>query len=155
MAKGNEYEVVRTRTVAAKPDEVFELIADFHRWRDWSPWEDVDPELTRTYSGAEKGVGAVYEWSGNRKAGQGRMEITKAEEPSQVVVAVQFIKPFKSTSTSRFELAEDPDGTLVTWRMTGAKTLATKIMGVFKSMDDFIGADYDTGLARLADAVKK
>ena len=46
-----------------------------HQWTRWSPWEDVDPDLHRAYSGAEEGVGAVYAWSGNRKAGAGRMEI--------------------------------------------------------------------------------
>ena len=69
------YSVTRTTTVDAPAHEVHALIDDFHAWTQWSPWEDLDPELQRTYSGSERGVGAVYQWSGNRKADQGRMEI--------------------------------------------------------------------------------
>jgi hypothetical protein len=33
--------------------------------------------------------------------------------------------------------------------MTGQRTLITKAMGVFKSMDKFLGPDFEKGLARL------
>jgi uncharacterized protein YndB with AHSA1/START domain len=150
----NEYEVIRRATIAAPPQVVFDLIVDFHRWTEWSPWEDLDPALQRTFSGAESGVGAVYEWSGNRKAGQGRMEIKEADAPSLVVVALQFIKPFKASSTSRFELEASDDSTDVTWRMVGQKTFVTKVMGVFKSMDKLIGPDFEKGLEQLTGAAQ-
>ena len=35
--------------------------------------------------------------------------------------------------------------------MTGPKTLATKVMGLFSSMDKMIGPDFEKGLARLKD----
>ena len=144
------YEVVRTRTIDAPSAVIHDLIADFHEWTRWSPWEDLDPDLQRTFSGADRGVGAVYEWSGNRKAGQGRMEVI-GDEPLEVVVAVDFIKPFKSSSTATFVLTPAGSGTEVTWRMVGPKTLATKVMGIFKSMDSLIGPDFEKSLARLRD----
>ena len=155
MPGKDEYEVTRTGTVAAAPQVVFDLIADFHRWTEWSPWEDIDPALQRTYSGAEAGVGAAYEWSGNRKAGQGRMEITGVEAPSRVVIALQFLKPFKARNTTTFELEGSGNDTTVTWRMVGTKTIATRIMGIFMSMDKMVGTDFEKGLGRLADAVKR
>jgi uncharacterized protein YndB with AHSA1/START domain len=153
-AKKNEFEVVRVGTVAAAPRVVFDLIADFHRWTEWSPWEDADPELQRTYSGAESGVGAIYEWSGNRKAGQGRMEITRADAPSLIQLSLQFLNPFKSTNTTTFTLEPSGDGTQVTWRMVGPKKLFTRIMEVFTSMDKMIGPDFEKGLTRLAEAAR-
>ena len=71
------------------PARIYDQIANFHNWTNWSPWETVDPELKRT-SGAESGIGAVYGWSGNRKAGQGRMAITDATEPSSVQIDLVF-----------------------------------------------------------------
>jgi uncharacterized protein YndB with AHSA1/START domain len=150
----NEYEVVRRATVEATPQVVFDLIVDFHRWSVWSPWEDIDPDLERTFSGPASGVGAVYEWSGNRKAGKGRMEITEADAPSRVVVALQFLKPFKSSNVTTFELAANGAGTDVTWRMVGPKTFMTKVMGIFTSMDKMIGPDFEKGLTRLAAAAR-
>jgi uncharacterized protein YndB with AHSA1/START domain len=153
-ASKNEFEVVRDAMIPAPRAKVYDLLADFHRWREWSPWEDVDPELQRTYSGATSGVGAVYEWDGNRKAGQGRMEITSADVPSRLQIALQFLKPFKSSNTTTFVLDERDGGTHVTWRMVGPKTFMTRVMGIFASMDKMVGGDFEKGLARLSDAAK-
>lgn len=155
MANANEYEVVRSATVAAPAQEVFALVADFHRWTEWSPWEGLDPAMERTHSGAPSGAGAVYEWKGNRKAGEGRMEITSATAPSQVVIALQFLKPFKSSSTTTFDLTESGGTTQVAWRMVGPKTFALRIMGIFKSMDKMVGPDFEKGLAQLATAAQR
>lgn len=155
MADTSEYEVRRQATVAAPAQKVFDLINDFHHWTEWSPWEGLDPDLQRTYSGAASGTGAVYEWSGNRKAGQGRMEITSATAPSRVVIALQFLKPFKSSSTTTFDLTESGGATQVTWRMVGPKTMALRIMGIFKSMDKMVGPDFEKGLAQLATAAQR
>lgn len=151
MSGSDTYEVVRAAEVAAPASTVHDLIADFHEWTRWSPWEDVDPALQRTYSGPDRGPGAVYEWKGNRKAGQGRMEIT-ADRPHEVVVAIDFLKPFKSRSTATFALAEDDGTTQVTWTMVGPRTFVTKVMGLFTSMDKMIGPDFEKGLARLSAA---
>jgi hypothetical protein len=148
------YTVERTVTIRARAEEVYPHIADFHRWTAWSPWEDMDPDLRRDYSGPESGTGAVYTWSGNRKAGEGRMEITGTDEPNRVAIALQFVKPFRSSSETVFLVEPDGDGTTVTWRMTGPSTLMTKVMGLFTSMDSMIGPDFEKGLDRLRDTVE-
>jgi uncharacterized protein YndB with AHSA1/START domain len=152
VAGKGEFEVKREATVSASRAAVYALLVDFHKWREWSPWEDIDPALSRTYSGPDAGVGAVYEWVGNRKAGAGRMEITDAVEPSKVQIALQFIKPFKSSNTTTFELVERDGDTHVTWRMVGPKTFMVRFMGVFMSMDKMVGKDFEKGLTRLRDA---
>ncbi len=146
---GDTYTVERSTTIAAPPEAVYAAIIDFHEWPAWSPWEELDPRMHRTYSGEASGVGSVYEWKGNRKAGEGRMEITEAEAPSRIRVTVEFLKPFKSSSVSTFTLVPVDGGTEVTWTMVGPKTFMTKVMGIFKSMDAMIGKDFEKGLARL------
>ena len=149
------YTVTRSTTIDAPPERVYEQIVDFHNWTRWSPWEDLDPDLQRTYSGSESGKGAAYAWSGNRKVGQGRMEITEATEPSTVRIDLAFLKPFKAQSEAAFAIVPDGTGSRVTWVIDGQKTLMTKVMGVFKSMDSMIGPDLDKGLARLKGATEK
>ena len=149
------YTVQRSATIAAPPERVYEQIVDFHRWTAWSPWEDVDPELRRDYSGPESGTGATYAWSGNRKAGQGRMTITEATEPSRVRIDLLFEKPFKARNDTDFHIEPDGTGSRVTWTMTGRKTLMTKLMGIVKSMDSLIGPDFEKGLARLRTATEQ
>jgi uncharacterized protein YndB with AHSA1/START domain len=143
------YTVERSLTIQAPPERVYEQIADFHNWRNWSPWEDVDPQLERTYSGADSGTGAVYEWSGNRKAGRGRMEITEATEPTHVHVDLRFEKPFKAENPTDFRIDPDAGGSRVTWTMTGKKTFMIKAMNTFMKFDNMLGKDFEKGLERL------
>jgi len=149
------YTVQRSTTINASPEQVYAQVADFHNWPGWSPWEEIDPAMQRTYSGAESGTGAAYAWSGNRKAGQGRMEITDAVEPSKVEINLVFEKPFKAQNVTVFAIQPDGSGSRVDWTMTGQKTFATRVMGVFKSMDQMIGPDFEKGLAQLKASAEK
>ena len=49
------FEVSRSETINAEPARIHALIDDFHEWTAWSPWEDVDPALQRTYTGPDPG----------------------------------------------------------------------------------------------------
>lgn len=143
------YTVQRSRRIDASPERIYHHIIDFSRWADWSPWEEMDPNMSKTYSGAESGVGSHYSWSGNRKVGEGSMEITDAKENSTVQIALEFLKPFKASNTTVFTLEPRDGATDVTWAMTGDKTLLTRIIGVFRSMDSMVGPDFEKGLDHL------
>lgn len=143
------FTVQRSASIDAPPARIYDQIADFHNWTTWSPWENLDPELKRTHSGASSGAGAAYAWSGNRKVGQGRMEITGVTEPSMVQIDLVFEKPWKAQSDTVFSIEPEGSGSRVTWSMTSRKTLMTKAMGIFKSMDKMVGPDFEKGLAQL------
>jgi hypothetical protein len=149
------YTVQRSTTIEAPPARVYEQLADFHNWVNWSPWEEIDPALRRTYSGAGSGTGAAYAWSGNRKAGQGRMEITEAIEPSKVQIELFFEKPFKARNETVFSVRPEGKGSVVTWTMIGKRTLMTRVMGIFVSMEKFLGPDFEKGLAKLKTTAEK
>ncbi|NKY30941.1 SRPBCC family protein [Nocardia gamkensis] len=146
-----EFEVVRSAVVTAEPARVHRLINDFHKWVEWSPWEDLDPQLQRSYSGADSGVGARYAWSGNRKAGAGSMEIIGSAD-REIGVRLDFLKPMKATNMVTFILEPVETGTEVTWRMTGRQTGLMGVIGKFIPMDRFVGRDFEKGLARLQQA---
>jgi uncharacterized protein YndB with AHSA1/START domain len=143
------YTVERSAVIPARPQRVFDLVAGFHEWRRWSPWEDVDPSMSRTYSGADAGIGAVYEWSGNRKAGRGRMEIVEAAAPSHVAIALDFVKPLRSSNTTTFTFTPEGDGTRVLWSMTGPRPLLMRVFGFLFDMEKLVGRDFEKGLTRL------
>lgn len=148
------YTVTRSITVAAPPERVFEQVVNFRHWVRWSPWEDLDPALNRRYSGPDSGAGAGYQWSGNRRAGQGQMEITEAVEPTQVRIDLRFEKPWKAHNVTVFTISPTDSGSHVTWSMTGTRTFLTKVMGLVKSMDSMMGPDFEKGLVRLRDTVE-
>ncbi|MFD3743784.1 SRPBCC family protein [Nocardia sp. NPDC058633] len=142
------FEVTRRTVIAAEPARIRALIDNFHQWRLWSPWEDADPQLARTYTGPESGVGARYAWRGNRKAGAGVMEIKAAAE-REIGVELTFEKPFKATNFVTFTFVPVHGGTDVTWKMTGTHSGLMGVLGKVFPIDSFIGKDFDKGLARL------
>ena len=143
------FSVRRTTAIDAPTSAVYVELVDFRRWESWSPWEGLDPDQRRTYSGADSGVGSKYGWVGNRKVGAGSMEIVSAVQDSSVEIRLEFLKPFKATNTVLIELTEDDGSTAVSWTMTGAKTLMTKIMCVFWPMEKVVCGDFERGLAQL------
>jgi hypothetical protein len=150
-----DFEVVRGTTIAAPRERVHGLIDDFHAWREWSPWEDVDPNLKRDYSGAESGAGAMYAWEGNRKAGKGSMEILSST-PEQTEVRLVFEKPWKATNQVIFELTPSGEAaTEVTWRMRGRTTGFAALFGRIVTMDRLVGKDFEKGLAQMKAAAER
>ena len=145
--------VERRVTVDAPAAAVHDLVDDFHQWPKWSPWEDIDPDMERTFTGSERGVGARYAWSGNRKAGAGSMEIT-GSTPERIDLALHFTKPFRADNVLHYSFLERPDGTEVVWQMTGEHTGLMRVLGKVMSMEKMVGPDFEKGLARLKAAVE-
>jgi hypothetical protein len=139
----------RSASIKATPQKIFPLIDDFHRWKDWSPWEKLDPALQRTYSGAPSGKGAIYEWQGSKKVGSGRMEITDSRPATKVLIKLDFISPFEAHNTAEFTLTPQGGATQVTWAMYGPSPFMPRLMSVFMNMEKMLGKSFDEGLASL------
>jgi uncharacterized protein YndB with AHSA1/START domain len=154
-AKPDTFSVQRGATMKAPPEKIFSLINDFHQWGKWSPWENRDPAMTRSFSGAESGRGAVYAWEGNKNVGSGRMEILDASTPSKITIKLDFFKPFEAHNTAEFTMLPHADATSVNWVMHGPAPFMSKMMQVFMNMDRMIGRDFEAGLANLKGLAEK
>ena len=153
--KPDTFQVQRAISIRAPADRIFPLINDFHQWRSWSPYEDRDPALKRTYGGADSGKGAVYAWDGNKNVGSGRMEILETSVPSRILIKLDFFKPFEGHNTAEFTMLPQGDATHLTWTMTGPAVFLSKVMQVFMNLDRMIGRDFETGLANLKKLTEK
>jgi uncharacterized protein YndB with AHSA1/START domain len=147
--KPDTFRVERSILIDAPPGDIYAEIEDFRRWRAWSPYEDRDPNLARSYSGAEKGVGAVYGWEGDSSVGSGRMEILETSPASQIVIALDFLKPMEAHNMAFFTMTPEAGATRLTWAMEGPSNLMFKFMGIFIDMDAMIGTDFEAGLAKM------
>lgn len=145
----DRFRIERATTIGAPPESIFPLIADFHRWRTWSPYEDRDPAMQRTYNGAPNGPGAIYAWDGNKQIGSGRMEITEATPSTRIAIKLEFFKPFKANNTAEFSFEPTTTGTRVIWAMHGTSPFMSKLMGLVFDMDKLVGKDFEVGLQKL------
>ena len=147
--KPNTFRYEREATFNVPPEKIFPVLNDFHQWQIWSPWEKLDPNMTRTHSGNEAGVGAIYSWEGNKKVGEGRMEILESHPSSKLIIKLDFIKPFQASNISEFHLKPTGTGTHIIWAMHGAQPFMSKLMCTLINLDKLIGKDFETGLNNL------
>ena len=143
------FRVERSISINAPAQTVYAQLEDFHNWPAWSPWEHLDPAMKRSMSGSASGVGAVYEWNGNDKVGQGRMTITDAKTGEEIGIKLEFMKPFQATNVTTFLLSPEATGTRVLWAMEGRNNFVAKAMCIFMPMDKMVGGDFERGLATL------
>jgi hypothetical protein len=153
--KPGAFRVERTITIHAPAEKIFPFVNDYHNWPAWSPYENLDPNMKRTFAGAPSGKGAVYEWEGNRDAGKGRMEITDSVPNSEVSIKLDFAAPMEGHDQVQFTLRPNGNATDVTWAMSGPLTYPGRVMTIFVSMDKLIGKDFDAGLANLKKVAEK
>jgi len=134
------YTVIKSKTIKAPQQVIFNNIADFNNWQQWSPWACLDPDMsqncTRDY----------LSWE-SKLMGIGNMRIINQND-HQINIDLHFIKPFKSQGDINFKLDELPDGsTQVTWKMDSKLPF---FLCFFKKMFQvMIGRDFDRGLTRL------
>ncbi|MGL4490201.1 MAG: SRPBCC family protein [Rhizobiaceae bacterium] len=149
--KPNTFRLERSIVINAPSEKVYSHLADFRKWLDWSPWEGLDPDLKRSYSGPTEGVGATYAWEGNKKVGAGRMQLTKADPQTGISLTLDFFRPFKASNITDIAFSPDPDGggTRVSWAMLGPQPFMGRLMTTFVSMDKMVGKDFEKGLAQL------
>ena len=89
-----DFRITRAATISAPPGVVFAQVDDFHKWAAWSPWEKLDPALTRNFAGPSAGTGTTYSWSGNPQVGEGRMTITESRPAELIRIKLEFLKDY-------------------------------------------------------------
>ena len=143
------FHIERSAQINAPGDVVFSMINDFHQWGKWSPWDKLDPNMTKSFEGSPAGPGAIYAWTGNDKAGAGRMTILDSKAAEFVSIKLEFLKPFAATNQATFKLTPSDAGTKVSWSMEGTNGFMGKAFSVFVDMDAMVGKDFEQGLANL------
>ena len=153
--KPNNFEVSSSVTIEATSDKISPYIEDYRKWELWSPFEKLDPQIKRIYSGSESGVGAKYRWEGNNKAGVGEMQIIESTPGAKVIMKLDFMKPFAAHNIGEFTMQPDGQGTKVTWLMKGPRPFIGKVMNTIMNIDKMIGSQFEEGLRSLKAKVEE
>lgn len=152
--KPDIFVVQRSTTINAPAEKIFPLINDYKNWGSWSPYEKLDPNMVRTFSGAPAGKGSIYEWQGNKNIGHGRMEILETS-PSRIDIKLDFFSPYEAHNIAEFAMKPEGSATNVTWTMRGPTPFMFKIMHVVFNMDKMVGNQFAEGLANMKAVAEK
>ena len=139
--------VQRSVTIARPTSLIYATVNSFQLFPQWSPWQNLDPNMHQTTAGAREGIGAKLVWSGNDKVGSGTQVITASTPDQSVASDLEFGKMGVAKST--MVMAPQASATRVTWMLDmdmGAGPIG-RYFGLM--MDGLMGKGCDTGLSRL------
>lgn len=145
----DEFNVSRSASISALPEKIFVHVNDFHKWEAWSPWAKMDPACKNTFDGSPSGTGAIFNWAGNKKVGEGRMTILETRPGEFIRIKLEFFKPFKAVNTAEFSFKPEGSQTIVVWSMFGKNNLMGKAFGLIMNCDKMVGGDFEKGLAAM------
>ncbi len=146
-----EYAVERSTTMDAAAAVVFAQVNVHRNGANWSPWRAKDPNMEISYSGPDSGEGATMSWVSETQ-GMGTMVHTKVIDNQRIESHLDFGDMGEADSYWLFDATGD-NSTKVTWGFTGkAENIVGRYFGL--KMDDWVGADYEDGLARLKSHVE-
>ena len=92
----------RSVSIQAPSDKIYALIEDFHGWRSWSPWENIDPGLQRTYNGPCNRQGRDLRMVQGRKTRARAGWKSPISRPTwRVLIKLDFIRPFECSQYRR------------------------------------------------------
>ncbi|HKK45262.1 MAG TPA: SRPBCC family protein [Balneolaceae bacterium] len=142
----SQVHVERSIIIPASSEIVFNQVNDLRSWRNWAPWQQMDPNMEITYEGFLSGEGASYSWE-SKKVGSGKLTITESRPYKYIATDIEFDKQGTATNYYRFESIDG--GTKVVWAFETelGKNPVSKYMGLF--MDPIVGNDFEKGLQNL------
>lgn len=143
----SKFHVERSAQIRAPVEKVYALIADPRQWARWTVWNQRDPQMQMSYSGAPSGVGAKWSWQSGSE-GNGAMEFTRAE-PNRLIEYRLSFPDFGMTSTGLLTLTGGATGTRISWSNEGDVGGNPYRHYLALLMDRMVGPDFEAGLARL------
>ncbi|MBX2979229.1 MAG: SRPBCC family protein [Flavobacteriales bacterium] len=154
VAGPEHYRYERSIALSASPEVVYPYLSSLSAMDAWSPWNDLDPAMKKSYEGQDGAVGSIQRWEGNELVGKGEMRLDSLAPGHLVKLELKFFAPRTSRSDVLLELREDGTGSTVTWAMVGSNDFLRKVVGNFMDMDALIGADLERGLELLKELVE-
>lgn len=150
-----EYSVVRTTTIQASPETVYNEVSDLEKWQEWNPWNKADPNIKITYGEKTQGAGASYAWE-SQSMGDGEMRIIATDPPSQVQYALIFEGYEDQPNYSEFSIeSANESSSKVTWSFEGS--VGDTFFGRWFSLliEKQVGPSYEEGLEALKNRLEE
>lgn len=142
--------VDRSIEIKASLENIKSEVSDFKKFSTWSPWANIDPNATHSFSDAQGVVGAKFSWeSDHEELGTG-YQVIKSITDERVEMDLVFTAPWEGESIVYYTFENLDNGIIkVTWGMDGEGPLAMK-----GSIEDMVGERYEEGLASLKDKLE-
>jgi hypothetical protein len=147
----------KSMTINAPVEKVWENTNTLKAMDQWSPWNDLDPNMKKDWTGTAGQPGEKVCWkSAKKEAGEGCQEVKKVDAANKRIdTEIVFLTPYKSEAKAYVTVVPEGNGSKATWGFTSTIPYPFTIMKLFMNMEGAIGKDYQKGLSRLKDLSEK
>lgn len=142
-----------SRTIDAPPEVVFAQVGFISKWRNWSPWLEMEPDAEVAIPGPDSGPNAIQTWKG-KKIGSGQITFLEWESPTRVRFQVEF-KDWNAVNTGEINLVPMNGSTLVRWTMEGENKFMIRVFWMIFRVRSQLEKDFARGLELLEQQAKK
>jgi len=148
------YNVEQSAIVGKPVTDVMQRVGDLNSYKQWNPWQQMDPGAKSTISGTPHTRGHQYAWEG-KKIGAGSLTL-QHEDAAHIQFLLEFIRPWKSKASDNwhFEAWGQGGETKVTWQNSGELPWPiARLMGPMISKN--LNTQFQTGLENLKKMVEE
>lgn len=154
LTRPSSFRYERSGKIQAPTEAIFPYLSDLKKGAEWSPYEKMDPNMKKSFTGPDGQVGAAEDFE-SKEAGSGRLEMTKIVPNERVEIKLTMTSPFPSENLVTYTLAPEDGATKFTWSMSGENGFLGKLLSVFIDCDKLIGGQFEDGIAALKTLVEK
>lgn len=152
----SDFKVSRSVTVSAPKMVVFDYLKHLKNQEEYGVWNNIDPDMKKSYEGTDGEVGFTYTWdSQNEDVGAGEQEIVAINEYDKIEYELRFKRPWESTNKAWFDIEGNNETTTITWSISGRVPYPFNFFNLFIDMEELIGKDLEEGLDNLESEINK
>ncbi|WP_027380744.1 SRPBCC family protein [Chryseobacterium daeguense] len=144
-------------SINAPVDKVWQNTNTLKAMDQWSPWNDIDPNMKKDWTGTTGQPGEKMCWSSAKEeAGKGCQEVKKIDEANKRIdTEIRFLTPYESEANAFVTVVPEGSGSKATWGFTSTIPYPFTVMKLFMDMEAAIGKDYQEGLTNLKNLSEK
>jgi len=151
-----DYTIVREIKINKSDTDVYDYLRFLNNHKEFNAWFLKDPNMVETSQNTDGHVGYILKYEGNKDLGAGEQELIGLIPTKKIEIELRFLKPFKSTSKTPFELERlSASQTNVKWTMQGQMKYPLNFVILFLDMDKFLGKDVQQSLDNLKSQLEK
>lgn len=149
LVASKNIKVESTVSINAPEAVVANQMLHYKNFHNWSPWQELDTNMTTTVTGEDGHVGAKYAWKGNKKVGEGEMTMKEVKD-GMVQYELNFIAPWEAHAEGTWEVKTEGAGkSSATWTYTTHANFPMNGIMKLMGMKKMLAGDFDKGLNKL------
>lgn len=139
----------RSVTINASQAVVANQMFQFSNFKNWSPWQELDPNMKTFVEGIDGQVGSIYKWEGTKDVGEGNMVVTNRTN-DEMDVDLNFIKPFEKQSKGSWKVTDAGNNqSKASWGFSTHYDYPMNGIMMLMGMKHMLDKDFDKGLNKL------